>query len=156
SGDPATSTKIRGKKILANVRLPILAVVADSWLAAARQVQELRPRQRRRRNGHCHERARLIFAPIYGETYSGIVELARTSSAGPSLGGAHRLLVRWAYRFQPASGTPAPPSTETLVKEAVADLIASIDAGRRQEFEAQLRGLADLHIFLFEIAEVPE
>ena len=96
-----------------------------------------------------------MFAPIYGEIYSGVVELARTS-AGPPLDWPQRFLIRRAYRFRPQSSTPAPPTTETLIKEAVADLIALVEAGRVQEFEAQLKGLADLHIFLFEIAEVPE
>ena len=146
-GNPAATVSLWRKRALRDIRLPVLDVVARSWLEAARSKPAPSPQRR--------EIPRLVFAPVYGETYSGTLVLARTPDGHP-LDWAQRLLVRLAYRFRAPSRVLDPPGTETFIKEAVADLILLIEAGRVHEFEAQLDALVELHVFLFQIAEVPD
>jgi hypothetical protein len=122
-GEIGAETHLRGQQVLHDVRLPMLAVVAQAWLDRAQADNGLAPE--RRTEPLTPDAPRLIFMPIPGETYSGVLPLARVEH-GPPLDWADRILVSLAYRFRSPPRVLTPPKTEALVKEAVTDLLALV------------------------------
>ncbi len=138
----AVSIHLGESSNLADVHFPVLRVIAEEWLAAARR----KPRG----TGLVW----LVFEPVPMRTYEGDTVLARSPADLP-LGPLHRFLIRLAFRFQKALAERGAPDTSALLKEYMADLVPLIDAGRLQEFTSGLDQIVDLHVFFFKIAEAP-
>ena len=135
--------------VLADVRLPVLAVVARAWLRSA---SESTPAAHSGFGGGPH----LIFRYLGGQLDSGLCILAVTSG-GYGLDWAQRTLVRLAYRFRRSPGRRTPPwsASARLLREVVSELIPLVEAGRLEEFSTQLDQVIDLHAFLFQVATAP-
>lgn len=136
---------LRKECVLADVHLPILAVVAHRWLQDT--LVSAMPSEK-------FGGPRLAFLPIINEHYSGQVALtARTK--GTALSYVQMGLIRWAYQFKPVKTEARTPTSGTLLKEAMANVISLLEEGRTQEFDTSLDDLIDFHVLLFKIAEPP-
>jgi hypothetical protein len=143
---PGESIFLPTESVLVDVNLPLLAVVAHQWLVDADNAHSDLPVR--------SAQPTLTFLPLINESYAGEVRLV-TWTATP-LSRLQRYLVRRAYRFRrPLAGSVA-PTTGTLLKEAMADIITIMEQGRTQEFDAKLDDLVELHVLFFKIAETPK
>ncbi|MDP2009449.1 MAG: hypothetical protein Q8K11_04675, partial [Phenylobacterium sp.] len=122
---------LKGREVLTDVRLGVVAAVL---------------RGRGQEN-------RLSFSPWPGITYDREVVLARAPVA--DLSAVERLLIRGAFWFSPPSRRERPPLTEEILSDAVADLLALMEAGRFEEFRALLQETLELHRLLYALAESP-
>jgi hypothetical protein len=136
--------------VLADVRLPVLAVVAGAWLRSVREAMPLRQAG----NG---AGPHLIFRYPQSQLDPGPCVLA-DASGGHGLDWAQKVLVRRAYRFRRSNARRRPPprsATASLLREVVSELIPMVEVSRLQEFSTQLDQVIDLHAFLFQIAAAP-
>jgi hypothetical protein len=100
----AVSVHLGESSNLADVHLPVLRVIAEKWLKAARP----QPRGA--------SLVWLVFEPVPMRTYEGETVLARSPADLP-LSPLERFLIRLAFRFQNASAERTPPDTSALLKD---------------------------------------
>lgn len=143
-GVPEVTIGLPKSRCLSDIRLSLLELVVREWFSKIKNEHE-------RRNRLSNDRAFLAFQVSVGETYSGQVVLVRRSGE-PALSWAQRLAIRLAFVFRRDKRGPSASSTQSLLKEAVAELLPLMDQQRVAAFEAQAKEIIDLHIFLYEIA----
>ncbi|WP_162600745.1 hypothetical protein [Paraburkholderia sp. C35] len=142
-GSPSVKRRIRQQRVLHDVHLNLLRVVAALWARRASRHQS---------SGHGRQPT-LYFTPIVGEVDTDEVVLCSVEN-GPALNLFERVLVRAAFSYRRSQPGTLSLTTTRMLEEIASGVTTAVEARRFETAAATLRDVFELHKTLLSASAV--